>query len=293
VATLEPSPTPPPPSPTPEPTVPPTPTQPPPPLVLLPPQIVQGGTSVIVLNEPATSATLTFLGRQYPMLRHGQSWWAVVGVGALASVGQHAVAVVLIPPGRSQAANVYASLSVLHKAYPLEHIELDSTTASLLAPDIVRAELNQRAEIFAGYTAQRLWSGPFRRPSSGPISSRYGELRSYNRAPATDYHKGTDFVGEVGAPVTSAAAGRVVFTGELRVRGNAVMVDHGAGVFTAYHHLSSIAVQRGDLVEPGQAIGGIGATGLVTGPHLHWEVVIRGVEVDGEIWLENREIGPV
>jgi murein DD-endopeptidase MepM/ murein hydrolase activator NlpD len=92
--------------------------------------------------------------------------------------------------------------------------------------------------------------------------------------------------------VFAAAAGRVVFTGELKVRGNAIMVDHGAGLFTAYHHLSAISVADGDFVTPGQQIGAIGSTGLATGAHLHWEVIVRGVEVDGQLWLEGTEVGP-
>ena len=90
----------------------------------------------------------------------------------------------------------------------------------------------------------------------------------------------------------AAAAGRVVFAGEMKVRGNSVIIDHGMGVFTAYHHFSRIDVQQGAMVTPGQQIGAVGETGLVTGPHLHWEVIVRGVEVDGLLWLQGREIGP-
>lgn len=248
---------------------------------------------MVVLNEAASSATVTFRGRQYPMLRQERAWWAIVGVGALGQVGQSPVAVAYIPPGRTQAETVYASLMVVAKQWPVYEVFLDSTTAALLSPDIVNAELRQREQIFAGYTAQRLWSGSFVRPAQGEITSQYGELRSYNGAPATDYHRGTDFGGQTGAPVFAAAAGRVVFRGEMRVRGNAVMIDHGAGVFTAYHHLSAFNVDQGANVTPGQHIGAIGATGLVTGPHLHWEVIVRGVEVDGELWLAGREIGPI
>lgn len=286
--TSPPEPTIPPPPPTPEP----SPTPVPPSLQLLPPQIEQGGMAVVVLNEPATSATVTFRSRQYPMLRQERYWWTILGVGASAAAGQSPVAVAYVPAGRSQAENLYASLTVAAKNWPVYEVFLDSTTAALLAPDIVNAEIRLREQIFAGFTTQRLWSGPFARPGHGQITSHYGEFRSYNRAPATDYHKGTDFGGETGAPVMAAAAGRVVFRGELRVRGNAVIIDHGAGVFTAYHHLSAFNVEQGASVTPGQPIGAIGATGLVTGPHLHWEVIVRGIEVDGEPWLAGREIGP-
>ena len=70
------------------------------------------------------------------------------------------------------------------------------------------------------------------------------------------------------------------------------MLDHGAGVFTGYNHLSEIDVNLGDTVTAGQQIGLIGSTGLVTGPHLHWEVIVRGIEVDGQLWLDGTTIGP-
>ena len=169
---------------------------------------------------------------------------------------------------------------------------LDSETASLLDPAIVNAEIAQRAAIFSGFTAQRLWTGAFIVPGQGSITSIYGEGRSYNGGPVTDFHKGTDFGGNTGDPVIAAAAGRVVFAGSLKVRGGTVIIDHGAGVFTAYHHLSAIDVKEGALVKAGDRVGAIGSTGLVTGPHLHWEVIVRGVEVDGRLWLQGVEIGP-
>ncbi len=272
------------PSPTPAPSATPA---PPPGLQFKPPQIVQGGVAIVYLNENATSATATFGGRQYPMLHEGSRWWTIIGVGAFTTPGLAPVSVQYTPAARTASVSTVASIAVLKRDFLVENIQLDAQTASLLAPDIVQAEIAQRAQVFAGFTAQKLWSGAFQAPGRGQITSTYGEGRSYNGAPVTDFHRGTDFAGGIGAPVVAAAAGRVVFTGALRVRGNAVILDHGAGVFTAYHHLSAIAVRDGQLVAMGERIGDIGSTGLVTGPHLHWEVIVRGVEVDGELWLKQ------
>jgi murein DD-endopeptidase MepM/ murein hydrolase activator NlpD len=257
-----------------------------------PEQLQQGGFAFVYLDEDAANATVTFGGRQYPMLQSGSRWWALIGIGAFAEPGLAPVSVAYTPVGGGAVRTITRSIPIVDVDYEVEHITLDPGTASLLDPVIVQNELARRASIFSGYTLQRLWSGPFRRPAEGALSSLYGVARSYNNAPATDYHKGTDFVGQIGDAVYAAAAGRVVFTGELRVRGNAIMIDHGAGLFTAYHHLSAIEVKEGDIVAAGQRIGAIGSTGLVTGPHLHWEVIIRGVEVNGELFLEGREIAP-
>jgi hypothetical protein len=291
-ATSQPSATAIPPSPTPAPTQPPPSPTPFGSIQFNPAQIGQGGYAIVYLNEAATAATLTFKGRQYAMLSRDGRWWALVGIGALEPPGLLAASVSYVPPGKTAATAVVQSIAVVDRDFPVVQVELDATTASLLAADVVQNELATRAAIFSGYTTQRLWSGPFRPPSSGAISSVFGEGRSYNRAPVTDYHRGTDFLGEIGAPVSAAAAGRVVFTRELAIRGNSIIVDHGAGLFTGYHHLSEIGVREGDAVSAGQRIGAMGSTGLATGPHLHWEVVIRGVEVDGKLWLEGKEIGP-
>ncbi|HWQ28535.1 MAG TPA: M23 family metallopeptidase, partial [Dehalococcoidia bacterium] len=102
--------------------------------------------------------------------------------------------------------------------------------------------------------------------------------------PVTDYHHGTDFLAQEGDPVYASADGVVAFAGPLSVRGNSVIIDHGMGVFSAYHHLSQIDVTRGQAVVAGQQVGRAGSTGLATGPHLHWEIAVRGVNVDPVLW---------
>jgi len=87
--------------------------------------------------------------------------------------------------------------------------------------------------------------------------------------------------------IYAPAAGTVVFTGPLTALGNATYIDHGLGIFTGYGHQAEILVNIGDHVEPGQQIGIIGATGRVTGPHLHWEIWANGVRVNPVQWLEN------
>jgi lysostaphin len=262
------------------------------PVVFKPAKLAQGAVTIVYFNEPANSATLSFGGKQYPMLKDGNRWWAIIGVGAFATPGLAPVTIAYVPSPNAATQSVTQSIEITDRDFPVVEIELDSQTASLLAPDIIQNELNKRASIYSGYTTQRMWSGAFVRPADGDFSSIYGEGRSYNGSPVTDYHRGTDFVGGIGDNVYAAAAGRVVFVQQLQVRGNSIVIDHGAGVFTAYHHLSEFDVKEGDMVTPGQLIGKIGSTGLVTGPHLHWEVIVRGIEVDGRLWLNGAEVGP-
>jgi hypothetical protein len=120
----------------------------------------------------------------------------------------------------------------------------------------------------AAHETPRLWSGAFQRPRPGRITSGYGRARVFN-GNVQSRHMGTDFAGGVGAPVRAANRGVVRIVDEFYYGGNVVYIDHGAGLTTAYLHLSETAVAVGDTVQKGALIGRVGATGRVTGPHLH------------------------
>ncbi len=157
----------------------------------------------------------------------------------------------------------------------------------MIDPAVTGPETDQVNQIVAPVTPQKYWSGPWVQPSPVPdcITSTFGRLRSYNGSDYTYFHGGIDFCGNDTTPVYAAADGVVVFTGELIVRGNATIIDHGQGVYTGYWHQSQFLVSVGDKVKAGQEIGIVGATGRVTGPHLHFEVFVDGAQVDPTEWL--------
>jgi murein DD-endopeptidase MepM/ murein hydrolase activator NlpD len=138
-------------------------------------------------------------------------------------------------------------------------------------------------------TEDKYWDGIFQFPSSYTDSfpSYFGSRRNYNNQGYNWYHTGLDLYGGVGTPIFAPAKGRVVYTGALDVRGNVTFIDHGWGIFTGYLHQSAIEVSIGDWVEAGQQIGLVGATGRVTGPHLHWEIWVGGVPVDPLEWTSE------
>jgi murein DD-endopeptidase MepM/ murein hydrolase activator NlpD len=143
------------------------------------------------------------------------------------------------------------------------------------------------------FTSEKLWQGEFLRPvapSDCGYTDYFGNRRSYNGSAYNYFHTGLDFcynynleVNEIYAP----ADGIVVFAQELVVRGNATMIDHGWGIYTAYMHQAEILVEEGESVKAGQVIGITGGTGRVNGPHLHFEVWVGGVQVDPLDWLEK------
>ncbi len=124
-----------------------------------------------------------------------------------------------------------------------------------------------------------MWTGPFINPRPSAITSRFGSGRMFNGTVASR-HLGVDFSGAVGTPVSAANRGVVTLVDEFYLAGNVVYVDHGEGIVTGYFHLSKSLVAPGDTVERGQQIGLVGATGRVTGPHLHWNARYGAVTVN-------------
>jgi murein DD-endopeptidase MepM/ murein hydrolase activator NlpD len=135
------------------------------------------------------------------------------------------------------------------------------------------------------HDTERTWEAPFLPPRETRITSGFGHGRMFNDE-VQSRHMGTDFSGAVGEPVLAPARGVVALVDTFYLGGNVIYLDHGDGLVTAYLHLSSQEVTEGDVVEPGQVIGRVGATGRVTGPHLHWIVRYGEITVDGLSLLE-------
>ena len=218
-------------------------------------------------------------------------FWAVLGVSAAQPLGAYPAVISLRGEDGTDLDRLDATISVVETAYPFESITLAPDQSALLDPALSKQEAATRQALYSRHTAVQLWEGVFLQPLPGPISSPYGIGRSYNGGPVTSFHHGTDFALDEGTPIAAANTGRVAFADELPIRGLSVVLDHGGGVFTAYHHLSEIAVVEGQLVSIGDLVGFVGASGLSTGPHLHWELIVGGVEVDAMLWTRAL-VGP-
>ena len=133
--------------------------------------------------------------------------------------------------------------------------------------------------IFDALSPRRYWLGAFHVPVPGPPISEFGKRSIYNGKPRSP-HAGTDFQGATGTPVQAPNAGRVVLAADLYYSGNTVILDHGLGLYSYFGHLSAFSVREGDQLSTGDVVGKVGATGLVTGPHLHWSVRLVGTRVD-------------
>jgi LysM repeat protein len=161
------------------------------------------------------------------------------------------------------------------------------------AAEIDQAEIEAERErvraIWAEFTPEAQWDGPFQLPIADflEITAGYGARRSYNGGPVRSYHEGVDFSAYAGTPVRAPAAGTVVLAEPLIARGGAVMIDHGLGIYTGYYHLSAIHATVGQAVRPGDLLGEVGTTGLSTGNHLHWDLLASGSNVDAQLWMDQ------
>ena len=208
---------------------------------------------------------------------------AIIAVHALAPVGQQELTVMAVTEDGAEI-RLDTELTVLPHEFAEERLIFSPEVSKLLAPEYTQPELEKIQEVYATVSPIKLWEGLWIWPRVGRITSEFGTRRSYG-GPVTSYHAGVDISGNTGDEVVASAAGVVALAEALHVRGNTVILDHGWGVLSGYFHLDSIAVQPSDVVAPGEPIGTVGATGLVTGSHLHWELRVGGIAVDPRQWL--------
>jgi len=254
---------------------------------LSPNPVLQGQTLVVrvTLSQPATLSG-DFEGRPLFFTRNGDGGWAVVGIHALQEVGIYSLALRARLADGTEATTAL-NVTVGAGPYGTENIQLAPGRENLLDPKVIEAEQARMVEVWSRVSPRPLWEGPFGLPiTGGRITSPFGTRRSYNGGPVSSFHGGTDFGAGTGTPIYAPAAGRVVLAEELAVRGKAVLIDHGLGVFSGYWHQSEIVVQVGQTVQRGDLIGYVGDTGLVTGAHLHWEMRVGGIAVDPMQWTQ-------
>jgi murein DD-endopeptidase MepM/ murein hydrolase activator NlpD len=173
------------------------------------------------------------------------------------------------------------SLDIIDGHYKKENLNVDPGHVKPNKKNLerIKREKEMIRRIFAGGSEKRLWFGKFKKPLDSMTTSVFGTQRLFNGRHQS-YHRGTDFRARVGTPVLASNSGVVRLAENLFYSGNLVIVDHGMDIFTLYAHLSQIQVNDGQAIGRGHQIGLTGATGRVSGPHLHWAVKVNGLYVD-------------
>lgn len=172
-------------------------------------------------------------------------------------------------------------LTIESASYPTEVLSVDPSlvTPPSEALERIERERSQAKEIYEHFTPIRYWSQPFITPLDTNITSEYGSARTYNGS-LKSYHGGVDFRARTPLPVPAANDGIVVLVEDRYYSGGTIIIDHGEGIYSCYFHLSRYDVKVGDYVKQGQNIALTGATGRITGPHLHFGVMVHGVQSD-------------
>jgi hypothetical protein len=245
-----------------------------------------GGVAVIRLGEvDAPVMDVAYGGNRVLTVKREDGLFGIVGIPLDAVPGLQRLHV---GAGQGTVQVVYeTSFEIKPKTYTAQHLKIDPRFLQPSATDQKRIERDQ-PRIDA---AKKHWSDALPAslalalPASGRLSARFGERRVLNGKEVAP-HAGLDLAVGTGTPLRAAAGGRVIAAEDYFYSGKSVFVDHGQGFITLYIHMSRIDVKEGDRVARGDVLGQSGATGRVTGPHLHWSVLLNGVYVDPELFLK-------
>lgn len=231
----------------------------------------------------AFTVTASFAHLPVNTFNNGNNLVGLFGTGAFFRPGDHELTIV--PPGEPLWSQPWR---MVDGVWDYQQLTLTGAAAAIDA-EMIAQERERLFAIWTQVTPEPLWQGPFQLPIESylEISATYGGRRSYNGGPYRTYHEGVDFSAYRGTPVYAPAGGKVVIAELLSVRGGAVILDHGLGIYSGYYHMSNVLAVSGERVEKGQIIGEVGTTGLSTGNHLHWDFLINGVWLDATAWLDQ------
>jgi murein DD-endopeptidase MepM/ murein hydrolase activator NlpD len=282
-------------------------------IVAITPYVAPGGAGVVVLRAgDATRAETRVATLTFPTVAVGN---AGVRVGLFALPHDFARGSALTVTAQDEAGNTATrggGTEVLPRRFRRDTIEVTEALLQVKVAELLpqhpagrplvegfltinrdqrrQAEAEKR-RLAASTADQPLWDGAFLQPKNTKVFSNFAETRTYRyqgREIDTQIHFGYDLASTKQAPVPAANNGNVVFAGPLTIYGNTAIVDHGLGLMTLYGHLSAIGVKVGDRVSKGQEIGRTGTTGLATGDHLHYEVLIHGISVTPLEWWDGK-----
>ena len=252
---------------------------------------VPGGLAVLDLGGVAERSPGAVYFGQYraPVVYDAGSWKAIVGLPLATAPGPQTA--VLVTPEPDDADHEI-TFEVASKAYAEQRLTVEPRKVDPLPQDMARieAEAERSEQALSTYSEEFLPTWQWPAPVAGPRSSSFGLRRVFNGQPRNP-HSGMDIAAATGTPVLAPVAGRVLDAGDFFFNGNTVFVDHGHGLVTMYCHLSRIDVKPDDPVDAGQPLGLVGATGRVTGPHLHWGVAVNRAMVDPALFLAEEGLG--
>jgi murein DD-endopeptidase MepM/ murein hydrolase activator NlpD len=249
---------------------------------------VPGGVVTLELGASAERPRVTYGDVPVLVIGDPARWRAVVGIALTTAPGPAAVDVFTARDGAARR----VAFEVRPTRYAEQHLTVAPGHVNLSKDDQARfaREHAHQKEVIATFSENVPQDLRMRVPVDGTRSGSFGLRRVFN-GQARNPHSGMDIAASVGTPVVAPAPGRVIDSGDYFFNGKTVWIDHGAGLLTMMCHLSAVHVRVGDRLAAGDRVGEVGATGRVTGPHLHWSVSLNRAMVDPALFLATDESG--
>jgi murein DD-endopeptidase MepM/ murein hydrolase activator NlpD len=257
----------------------------------LPGNRVEAGTPVLVrvrlsASEAGREFEGSWLGHRFALAGRGAERWAIVGPDVAAQPGDSELAITAAAEAGRPAIELHAAVAVLAADYRTSTL---SVPPRFVAPGpedqaLIAAAAAAKDEAWRRTAAEPLWRGRFRAPVRAEATDSFGTRRLFN-GQLNSIHRGMDYRARAGTPVSASNSGRVLLAQKLFFEGNCVILDHGLGLQTIYMHLSRLDVRPGERIARGGRLGLSGATGRVTGPHLHFAVRWDGAYLDPALLL--------
>ena len=245
---------------------------------------VPGGIAEIHLGSSHQPAPKVYFNQQRVLVtRNRDQWLALVGIPLETSPGAQHISV------NTPEKSYELSFNVSYKHYPEQHLTIKNQRMVNPEPEDelrIAEDLKHINQAIDTWTEQEVVDTAFSTPVEGRISGVFGSRRFFNNQPKNP-HSGLDIAAPAGSPIKAPAHARVINTGNYYYNGNSVFLDHGQGLITGYFHMTAIHVRPGQVVKPGDILGTVGATGRVTGPHLHWNAYLNHTKIDAALLIPD------
>ncbi len=240
--------------------------------------VIKGTTKVITFLKIPSDATLKYGKKNIPLLKHPTDSLksvAFIPVNYRSSLGAKELKIAYSDGNKT------VNINVTNGTYKSETITVASSkvTPNKKQKERTAREYKEAMRAYGTFTKKRYWRQPFIDPMDSHITSQFGTARMYNNS-LRSYHSGTDYRAAIGTPLHATNDGVVAIAKDRYYAGNSVVIDHGEGIYSCYYHLSKLHVKVGDKVKQGDILGLSGMTGRVTGPHLHYAIMLNGTQVD-------------
>ena len=248
----------------------------------------QGKTAYLYFtsNEPNVEITGAFQDKEFRAYPYHGKYRAVIGFSIDDPGSKKYVLKVRVKDKEGNTGDYHYKIFVRKTKFGRLNFTLKPKNVEMLMPNTIRADWQKIEDEVKKENPQKYYQGRFMRPVSGRISMVFG-MNEFINGERSGRHRGLDFAAAEGTPIKASNAGIVKLAERLPAHGNAVVIDHGQGIFTYYAHMSKILATVGEKVKKGQVIGLVGATGVATGPHLHFAMSLHNLRVDPGQWLKG------